>query len=772
MAWIKVCDQLSSQSIVCLCEFNSRLYAGTTTGGRLFRLNLAGNAWEQVCGQLNGQVSIWGLGEFNGRLYGGTGSGGRLFRLNLAGDAWEQVCAQLNSQIHITSNLIVYNGRLYGGTYDSQLNDGGRLFRLNLTENAWEQVCAKIDSQTGIYSLCEFEGRLYAAGHRYSVAHDARLLRLNLAGDAWEEVCANFYGEKYLFSLCVFESRLYGSTGQASDDGRLLRLNLAQNAWEQVCTTYNSQISVYSICEFNGRLYGGTGNNGRLFRLNLAGNAWEEVCIQYGSENIIRDIRVFNGALYGAGYSGGRLLLYGVILTYTAGSNGTISGTSPQNIGYGNNGSEVTAVPNTGYAFSSWSDGVLAAARTDLNVTGDITVTANFTLLIYKERKIPMIRSEENNIDFSDKIYSPSFPVQHGVKYHSYITEKPLYTITTRTYGTTKIHWRSENVTKTDRDTLYDFWNTNISKGDTGVSVIDNRGRILFEANWDNWSETWEKKRGGVYNIDYNMESSVLWTPPCLGFFPMLTSPTVNYLQTGNIVLSNGVFCSYATDNRVLRKMGYALKVSDELSILQTGATVDLTPFNWSRESEYNNLTVFCQFKFAGHDAMHMSRIHLVSLEYGADCYFRLILEADDRVLGMLNNRGTIVRVRKSDLTYQTFDADIWYDAAFTFDAVTHKSYVYLCPSATTSFTDFLYGQTDITEQIGSYDGDTADPPDVKWDTLRLIEESTTAAIPPDGLVYLQNAMIFNGYLTAYDFNMLRRLCFLWNTNTTEMLPK
>jgi len=460
------------------------------------------------------------------------------------------------------------------------------------------------------------------------------------------------------------------------------------------------------------------------------------------------------------------------ILRYLSGIGGTVSGDIYQIVEESENGSPVIANPNYGYTFYSWSDGVSTTVRTDLNVTNDITVTANFTLVIYKERKIPMIRSEENNIDFSDKIYSPSFPVQHGVKYHSYITEKPLYTITTRTYGTTKIHWRSENVTKTDRDTLYDFWNTNISKGDTGVSVIDNRGRILFEANWDNWSETWEKKRGGVYNIDYNMESSVLWTPPCLGFFPMLTSPTVNYLQTGNIVLSNGVFCSYATDNRVLRKMGYALKVSDELSILQTGATVDLTPFNWSRESEYNNLTVFCQFKFAGHDAMHMSRIHLVSLEYGADCYFRLILEADDRVLGMLNNRGTIVRVRKSDLTYQTFDADIWYDAAFTFDAVTHKSYVYLCPSATTSFTDFLYGQTDITEQIGSYDGDTADPPDVKWDTLRLIEESTTAAIPPDGLVYLQNVMIFNGYLTAYDFNMLRRLCFLWNTNTTEMLPK
>ena len=63
-------------------------------------------------------------------------------------------------------------------------------------------------------------------------------------------------------------------------------------------------------------------------------------------------------------------------LTYTAGANGTISGTSPQTVNHGANGTLVTATPNTGYHFTTWSDGVLTAARTDLNVTGNITVTA------------------------------------------------------------------------------------------------------------------------------------------------------------------------------------------------------------------------------------------------------------------------------------------------------------------------------------------------------------------------------------------------------------
>jgi len=69
-------------------------------------------------------------------------------------------------------------------------------------------------------------------------------------------------------------------------------------------------------------------------------------------------------------------------LIYTAGANGTITGTTPQTVGYGASGTLVTAVPNAGYHFVSWSDGILTAARTDTNVTADKTVTATFTTVI------------------------------------------------------------------------------------------------------------------------------------------------------------------------------------------------------------------------------------------------------------------------------------------------------------------------------------------------------------------------------------------------------
>ena len=65
-------------------------------------------------------------------------------------------------------------------------------------------------------------------------------------------------------------------------------------------------------------------------------------------------------------------------LIYNAGTGGSISGTTPQTVAYGADGSEVTAVPNVGYRFVRWSDGVMTASRTDTNVTADINVTAVF----------------------------------------------------------------------------------------------------------------------------------------------------------------------------------------------------------------------------------------------------------------------------------------------------------------------------------------------------------------------------------------------------------
>src|SRR5690606_10945882 len=50
----------------------------------------------------------------------------------------------------------------------------------------------------------------------------------------------------------------------------------------------------------------------------------------------------------------------------------------PQTVNHGGSGTAVTAVPNFGFAFVSWSDSSTANPRTDTNVTADLSVTANF----------------------------------------------------------------------------------------------------------------------------------------------------------------------------------------------------------------------------------------------------------------------------------------------------------------------------------------------------------------------------------------------------------
>ncbi|MBI1319003.1 MAG: SUMF1/EgtB/PvdO family nonheme iron enzyme [Candidatus Hydrogenedens sp.] len=67
------------------------------------------------------------------------------------------------------------------------------------------------------------------------------------------------------------------------------------------------------------------------------------------------------------------------LLTYAAGTGGSLSGNASQWVSPGGDGTAVTAIPDSDYAFDQWSDGVLTATRTDTGVTADLSVTASFT---------------------------------------------------------------------------------------------------------------------------------------------------------------------------------------------------------------------------------------------------------------------------------------------------------------------------------------------------------------------------------------------------------
>jgi len=66
------------------------------------------------------------------------------------------------------------------------------------------------------------------------------------------------------------------------------------------------------------------------------------------------------------------------LLTYTAGIGGALIGAAEQVVALGSDGSTVTAVADTGYIFTQWSDGVPTASRTDTAVIAALSVTAQF----------------------------------------------------------------------------------------------------------------------------------------------------------------------------------------------------------------------------------------------------------------------------------------------------------------------------------------------------------------------------------------------------------
>ena len=78
---------------------------------------------------------------------------------------------------------------------------------------------------------------------------------------------------------------------------------------------------------------------------------------------------------YGPGRSGGEFFI-----VYAAAAHGSIAGPTKQALKEGQKSAEVVAVPDDGYIFVSWSDGVKTAARSGDTTSYDRTITAQFTI--------------------------------------------------------------------------------------------------------------------------------------------------------------------------------------------------------------------------------------------------------------------------------------------------------------------------------------------------------------------------------------------------------
>jgi len=103
-------------------------------------------------------------------------------------------------------------------------------------------------------------------------------------------------------------------------------------------------------------------------------------------------------------------------VSYVAGENGIITGQATQTVNHGENTTEVTAVPNTGYHFVEWTDGITANPRTDENITDHLTVTAEFIInqynVIFQDHDGTALKIAK--VDHENDAEAPDDPVRPG----------------------------------------------------------------------------------------------------------------------------------------------------------------------------------------------------------------------------------------------------------------------------------------------------------------------------------------------------------------------
>jgi hypothetical protein len=363
-----------------------------------------------------------------------------------------------------------------------------------------------------------------------------------------------------------------------------------------------------------------------------------------------------------------------------------------------------------------------------------------------------------DTLDLGQSVMAPNFPVQSGLTLHTYPSGKNSYTTTSRLHGNTNFTYTIKDVKRDDLETIKDFWNT-LSQGYYDFTIIDNRARMLFDASWITWRKRWRKQYGGIYDIIINIDSSFPWTPPCLGAYLMTTNNLNNHtLQGSNLTVTDGALTTQDSDSNVLRSTGYALKMTGNgTSSLLTGATGTV---DWKSNIE-GSLSIFCQFRGVAHDTQ---RVNLVQLTNSINTNSYALWQTDTEFGGEIN--GSFVGVSAG--TYHAISTGTWYDCAISYDAHNDNIYVYIAPSALTSFTNFRSGSTDIADGTGTYMSVPEPPSATGYTVVNLLTDSGTGGIANGEDGYLQNVMVFDGHITPHYFNTLRRLCYMWNNKTQE----
>lgn len=377
-----------------------------------------------------------------------------------------------------------------------------------------------------------------------------------------------------------------------------------------------------------------------------------------------------------------------------------------------------------------------------------------------------ILRYETDNITLSGAL-APVYNNQYGESYHTGMTQKIDQISIERDYGTTSKSWSGENMKRTHRDSYYTFWSTNLSNGNYQFTTIDYRDRMLFNSNWNDWVQNWDSL-GELYSVEILLESPVVMTPSVHGAYLMTSNNLNNHtLRGNNLSVTDGTFYQGV---EAPRSNGYALRVAGDGVSKQIGAETAVT---YNRRYDTNQTSLFCQFKYGNVTSLLSREITLIGVETDTNNQFsiRLNTEGDSScsIRGYVKNAGTAADIQVAFLDTEIVDSDTWYDVGLTYDQYSDQYHLYYTKTNVTGFIGYMSDATSAREQYSNYRNASVTLPDLDWTKAILIREEDIGTIASaSDYVYLQNAFIFDGMMSAPEFNMIRRLCYDWNASTSQ----
>ncbi len=338
-----------------------------------FGIEMSHNGQYQTAVEMNGYI-------YTSNNYGVSWTAGSIQKLWLD----VGVSADGKYQTAVSNNIGIPMPRYQGSVYVS--DDYG---------SSWTEVSA-LSGETYGNAVVSDTGQ-------YQLVSDAtgKVLYSDDYGQTWIEVLQT--PNSYIQSVAISADGVYmtavedgGKIWISSDRGGNWSEVADTRGWRAVTMSSNGQYqTAVSIADH----YAATSKD--------YGQTWTQVMSSYDYEWTAAAMSGNGDLQLIASYvSGGGSRIYkstaNCTLSYTAGSNGSLQGDLVQTVDYGDDGTQITAIPDTGYEFIQWSDGVMDNPRTDAAVTENINVTGEFNEITHTVINTPSgVRVEVSGTDYN-----------------------------------------------------------------------------------------------------------------------------------------------------------------------------------------------------------------------------------------------------------------------------------------------------------------------------------------------------------------------------------